>query len=104
MSDSIGEFLWDNFREGGEMSMGRLQWVQIFCEKHHIHKYNRTSTYFHIVKCITFYDTIDTQRSRVNLESSITFQKIHQSILKQSKDNSSIFHIENVIKRYRNYV
>ena len=41
-SDSIGEFLWDDFQEGGEMSMGQLQWVQIFCEKHQIHKYNRS--------------------------------------------------------------
>ena len=41
-SDSIGEFLWDKFWEGGEMSMVRLQWVQIFCEKHQIHKYNRS--------------------------------------------------------------
>ena len=24
------------------MSMGSLKWVQIFCEKHQIHKYNRS--------------------------------------------------------------
>ena len=24
------------------MSMGQLQWVQIFCEKHHIHKYDHS--------------------------------------------------------------
>ena len=42
-SDSIGECLWDDFQGGGgEMSMGQLQWVQIFCEKHQIHKYNRS--------------------------------------------------------------
>ena len=38
-SNSISEFLWDDFQEGSEMSMGRLQWVQVFCEKHQIHKY-----------------------------------------------------------------
>ena len=27
-------------RGGGKMSMGQLQWVQIFCEKHQIHKYD----------------------------------------------------------------
>ena len=41
-SDSIGEYLWDDFRGGGEMSMGQLQWVQIFCETHQIHKYDRS--------------------------------------------------------------
>ena len=29
-------------RGGGKMSMGQLQWVQIFCEKHQIHKYDRS--------------------------------------------------------------
>ena len=27
---------------GGKMSMGQLQWLQIFCEKHQIHKYDRS--------------------------------------------------------------
>ena len=54
------------------MSMGQLQWVQIFCGKHQIHKYNRSLQTSTLSGTSHYGDTIDTQRSRVRLESSKT--------------------------------
>ena len=54
------------------MSIGQLQWVQIFCEKHQIHKYNPSSQTSTLSGTSHYGDTIHTQRSRVRLESSKT--------------------------------
>ena len=62
------------------MFMGRLQWVQIFCEKHQIHKYNRSLHTATLSGTSHYGDTIDTQRSRVRLESSKTVCRRQQEI------------------------
>ena len=54
------------------MSMGQVQWVQIFCEKNQINKYNRSLQTTTLSGTSHYGDTIDTQMSRVRLESSKT--------------------------------
>ena len=57
------------------MSMGQLQWVQIFCEKHQICKYNHSLQTSTLSDTSHYGDTIETQKSRVCLESSVTTRK-----------------------------